>query len=248
MPALIAAPLAKPGQQLLPGNGLNGALLQLKTAGVLSALPGAPSNGVIISRKYAELAAGYVLTQATQQVWLAPGALPVIQPRLLASGVRILSVSSTATAVAQLNRQGPALASALFLADAVAAAVLAAGAAIVGLYASARRRRYEYAALEASGIRRRTLHRSLLLEMAVVLGFGVLTGAATGLVTARFVLANVPEFTSPPAAPALSYLPPAGPVATLLIVTATFPLLAALLSSVTLIGGVRADLLRETPT
>jgi hypothetical protein len=37
-------------------------------------------------------------------------------------------------------------------------------------------------------------------------------------------------------------------VATLLIVTATFPLLAALLASVTLIGGVRADLLRETPT
>jgi ABC-type antimicrobial peptide transport system permease subunit len=202
---------------------------------------------VIINRQYAELAAGYDLTQAVQQVWLAPGALPIIRPKLLASGVRILSVSSTATAVAQLNRQGPALASALFLADAVAAAVLAAGAAIIGLYASVRRRRYEYAALEASGIRRRTLHRSLLLEMAIVLGFGVLTGAATGLVTARFVLANVPEFTSPPAAPTLHYLPPAGPVATLLVVTATFPLLAALLSSVTLIRGVRADLLRETP-
>jgi hypothetical protein len=80
-----------------------------------------------------------------------------------------------------------------------------------------------------------------------VLGFGLLVGAATGLVTARFVLASVPEFTSPPAAPALSYLPPAGPVATLLVVTATFPLLAALLSSVTLIRGVRADLLREMP-
>jgi hypothetical protein len=248
LPALIAAPLARPDQSELPGNGLDGAPLRLQVAGVLPALPGAPANGVIIDRQYAELAAGYDLIQATQQVWLAPGALPVVQPRLLASGVRILSVSSTATAVTQLNRQGPALASALFLADAVAAAVLAAGAAIIGLYASVRRRRYEYAALEASGIRRRTLHRSLLLEMAVVLSFGVLTGAATGLVTARFVLANVPEFTNPPAAPALSYLPPAGPVATLLVVTATFPLLAALLSSVTLIRGVRADLLRETPT
>jgi hypothetical protein len=246
MPALIAAPLAT-GQSVLPGNGLNGQPLQLQIVGVLRALPGAPANGVIINRQYAELAAGYNLSQVTQQVWLAPGALQVIRPKLLASGVKILSATSTATAVAQLNRQGPALASALFLADAVAAAVLAAGAAIVGLYASVRRRRYEYAALEASGIRRRTLHRSLLLELAVVLGFGVLVGAATGLVTARFVLANVPEFTSRPLAPALNYVPPAGPVATLLIVTATFPLLAALISSITLVRGVRSDLLRETP-
>jgi len=247
MPAWIAAPLASPAQSVLAGNGLDGASLQLQILGGLPAVPGAPTNGVIVDRQYAELAAGDNLAQASQQVWLRPGALPVIEPRLLASGVRILSADSTATAIAQLNRQGPALASALFLADAVAAAVLAAGAAILGLYASARRRRYEYAALEASGIRQRTLHRSLLLELAVVLGFGVLVGAATGLVTARFVLANVPEFTSRPSAPPLSYVPAAGPVATLLIVTATFPLLAALISSVTLIRGVRADLLRETP-
>jgi len=57
----------------------------------------------------------------------------------------------------------------------------------------------------------------------------------------------VPEFTTRPSAPPLSYVPAAGPIATLLIVTATFPLLAALISSVTLIRGVRADLLRETP-
>lgn len=247
MPALIAAPLASPGQSVLPGNGLDGTPLNLQILGVLPVVPGAPANGVIIDRRYAELAAGYDLGQAAQQVWLAPGALPDIRPKLLANGVRILSATSTTVVVAQLNRQGPALASALFLADAVAAAVLAAGAAILGLYASARRRRYEYAALEASGIRQRTLHRSLLLELAVVLSFGVLVGAATGLVTARFVLASVPEFTSTPSAPALSYVPAAGPVATLLVVTATFPLFAALIASVTLIRGVRADLLRETP-
>lgn len=247
MPALIAAPLAKPDQSVMAGDGLDGSSLQLQVLGALPTVPGAPGNGVIVDRQYAELAAGGNLAQATQQVWLAPGALPVIKPRLLASGVRILSATSAATAVAQLNRQGPALASALFLADAIAAAVLAAGAAILGLFASVRRRRYEYAALEASGITRRTLHRSLLLELAVVLGFGVLVGAATGLVTARFVLASVPEFTSTPAAPVLSYLPPAGPVATLLVIAATFPVLAALASSATLIRGVRADLLRETP-
>jgi putative ABC transport system permease protein len=248
VPAFAADPVAASAQSsLLAGTGLDGAPLRLRILAALPAVPGAPGNGVIIDRGYAELAASDNLSRAGQQVWLAPGALAVIRPKLLANGVRILSVRSTATAVSQLNRRGPALASALFLADALAAAVLAAGAAILGLYASVRRRRYEYAALEASGIRRPTLHRSLLLEIAVVLGFGLLVGAATGLVTARFVLASVPEFTRQPAAPALSYLPPAGPVATLLVVTATFPLLAALLSSVTLIRGVRADLLREMP-
>jgi putative ABC transport system permease protein len=47
--------------------------------------------------------------------------------------------------------------------------LLSAGAAILGLYTSARRRRYEYAALEASGVRRRTLRAAVLIELAVVL-------------------------------------------------------------------------------
>jgi ABC-type antimicrobial peptide transport system permease subunit len=185
------------------------------------------------------------LSVASQQVWLAPGALALIRPKLLAGGVRILSVSSIETASAQLQREGPALASALFLSDAAAAALLAAGAAILGLYASARRRRYEYAAMEASGVRRRTLRSALLIELAVVLGFGVLVGAATGLIAARFVLRSVPEFTSTPAEPALNYVAAAGPVTSLLGVAAALLVLAAVMSSLALIRGVRADLLRE---
>ncbi|MBO0826088.1 MAG: ABC transporter permease, partial [Actinobacteria bacterium] len=248
LPALVGASIAPADRSVMEGNGLDGAQLQLRVTGTLPVVPGAPGSGVIVDRRYAELAAGYQLIRVTQQVWLADGALAVVRPKLLASGVTILSVNSVAAAVARLNRQGPALDNALFLADAVAAAVLAAGAAILGLFASVRRRRYEYAALEASGITRRTLHRSLLIELGVVLGFGILAGAATGLVTARFVLSSVPEFTTRPTSPVLSYVPPAGPVATLLVVAAAFPLLAAMLSSVTLIRGVRADLLRETAT
>ena len=134
----------------------------------------------------------------------------------------------------------------LYLGDAAAAALLAAGAAILGLYTSARRRRYEYAALEASGVRRRTLRAAVLMELAVVLGFGTLVGAVTGLIAARLVLSSVPEFTSPPAEPTLSFVPPVGPVAALLAVAAGVLVLAALLASRTLIKGVSADLLRET--
>ena len=82
---------------------------------------------MIVDRSYAELAAGQNLAQVMQQVWLAPGAQQIIEPRLIKAGVQVTSVSTTASAAALLGRQGPGLASILFLADAAAAALLAAG-------------------------------------------------------------------------------------------------------------------------
>lgn len=246
LPAMVAPAAGPPPQKKFLGNGLDGSDLPMRAAAELPWVPGAPGYGVLIDRRYAELSAGDNLTIANLQVWLAAGALPVIRPKLMAAHVQIVSSSSAGSAAAALERQGPALASVLFLADAAAAALLAAGAAILGLYTSARRRRYEYAALEASGVRRRTLRAAVLIELAVVLGFGTLVGAVTGLIAARFVLSSVPEFTSPPAEPTLSFVPAVGPVAALLAVAAAVLVLAALLSSRTLIKGVGADLLRET--
>ena len=246
LPAMVTPAAGPQPPNVFDGNGLNGSNLRMQAAAELPWVPGASGYGVIIDRRYAELAAGYNLTLANQQVWLAAGALPIIRPKLLAAHVHIVSSISADSAAAVLERQGPALASVLFLADAAAAALLSAGAAILGLYTSARRRRYEYAALEASGVRRRTLRAAVLMELAVVLGFGTLVGAVTGLIAARFVLSSVPEFTSPPAEPALSFVPPVGPVAALLAVAAGVLVLAALLASKTLIKGVSADLLRET--
>jgi putative ABC transport system permease protein len=245
LPAIVARPLLTSGQPLFTGNGLDGSLVEMRALAALPWVPAAPPNGVIVDQRYAQLEAGGNLSVASQQVWLAAGALPLIRPKLLASGVRILSVSSIASSSAQLQRQGPALASALFLSDAAAAALLAAGAAILGLYASARRRRYEYAAMEASGVHRRTLRWALLIELAVVLGFGVLVGCATGLGAARFVLRSVPEFTSTPTEPTLNYVAAAGPLTLLLGVAAALLAGVAVLSSLALVRGVRADLLRE---
>lgn len=246
LPAMVAQASGAQPPNVFNGLGLDGSSLRMKAAAGLPWIPGAPGYGVLIDRRYAELAAGYNLTIENQQVWLAAGALPIIRPKLMAAHVHIVSSVSAGSAAALLQRQGPALASVLFLADAAAAALLSAGTAILSLYSSARRRRYEYAALEASGVRRRTLRAAVLMELAVVLGFGTLVGAVTGLIAARFVLSSVPEFTSPPAEPTLNFVPPAGPVVALLAAAAGVLVLAALLASRTLIRGVRADLLRET--
>lgn len=247
LPAVVSSAMLSRGQTLAASVGLDGSPLDLRVISAAAVVPGAPQLGVIVDRKYAELAAGENFPQVTQQVWLAAGAQGVIEPRLRAAGVRILSVRSAATITAQFARQGPALASVLFLADAAAAALLAAGAAILGLYLSARRRRYEYAALSASGVPRRTLRRAVLTELALVLGFGSIIGLATGLAAAVLALRSVPEFVSTPAAPPLSYVPSAGPVALLLGAAVGLLIVAAVTASIMLIRGVSLDQLRESP-
>jgi len=246
LPGILTAATNVPVGWEFDGNGLDGNVLSIRVKRISPWIPSGPATGLIIDRRYAELAADGKLTLPNLQVWLAAGALPLIRPKLIAAHVKIESMDSADAAAGTIERQGPALASVLFLADAAVAALLAAGAAILGLYGSARRRRYEYAALEASGISRRTLRRALLIELAVVLGFGTAAGAATGLIAAEFVLKSVPEFDVTPAQPALSYLPPAGPFAAMLSGAAALLVLAAFVASLRLISGVRPDLLRET--
>ena len=202
LPALIPATLTAGRQGSFSGVGLDGSALPVRPVAPVSATPGAPTDGIIVDRQYAELAAGQNLNQVRQEVWMAAGASGPVEARLRAAGVHIVSQRSAAAAASALERQGPALASVLFLADGAAAAVLAAGAAILGVYLSARRRRYEYAALEASGLRRRTLGRALLAELTVVVGFGAVVGTITGIGAAAAVLRSVPEFTTSPSAPA----------------------------------------------
>jgi putative ABC transport system permease protein len=246
LPAIVSAALTGGRRGTFTGVGLDGGPLPVRPVAVAAAVPAAPANGIIVDRRYAELAAAGNLSGVTEQVWVTAGARQLIEARLAAAHVRVLSVQEASAVAARLGRQGPGLASVLFLADAAAAAVLAVAGAILGLYLSARRRRYEYAALVASGVARRTLRRALLAEQVAVLGFGTVVGIAAGLAAAAVVLPNVPEFIGP-VATQLSYTPPAGQLAVLLGVAAALMLVAAVAASVVLVHGVRLSQLREAP-
>jgi putative ABC transport system permease protein len=246
LPAIVSAALTGGRRGTFTGVGLDGGPLPVRPVAVAAAVPAAPANGIIVDRRYAELAAAGNLSGVTEQVWVTAGARQLIEARLAAAHVRVLSVQEAGAVAARLGRQGPGLASVLFLADAAAAAVLAVAGAILGLYLSARRRRYEYAALVASGVARRTLRRALLAEQVAVLGFGTVVGIAAGLAVAAVVLPNVPEFIGP-VAPLLSYTPPAGQLAVLLGAAAALMLAAAVAASVVLVHGVRLSQLREAP-
>lgn len=227
--------------------GLDGDQLTVRPVALAGSIPGAPATGVVVDRAYAQRAANFVrASQVTEQVWVAPGALPAIRAGLRAAGVAVTAVATTAAAAASLSRQGPELASVLFLAAAGAAALLAAAAALLGLYQAGRRRRYEYAALLAGRVPRQSLRSSVFIEQAVVLGFGVVAGVAAGLVSAALVLRNMPEFTTIPAAPRLLYAPPAAGVAVPLIVVAVVLTVLAGMAAVALVRSARPELLRET--
>jgi putative ABC transport system permease protein len=249
LPAIVSSALVSPGQTQATGTGLDGTSLGLKVIAAAAAVPGAPASGVIVDRRYAELAASFNLSTTTaEQVWLAGPGQDAIESRLQSAGISVASSSTTDQLAASFARQGPALSSVLFLADAAAATLLAAGAAILDLYLSARRRRYEYAALSASGVPFRTLRRAVRTELALLLGFGIVIGVIIGAVAAVVTLRSVPEFVTAPPAAVLSYVPPTLPLVLMLVVTVAVLTAAAGLASSSLIRGINLDQLRETPT
>ncbi len=247
LPALVASALRAQPHAPRPAAGLDGQALTITPAALIPAVPGAPATGIVVDRTYAQRAAQFDSSiLVSEQVWVAPGADGVIRARLKDAGVTITGDQSTAEAISRQLRQGPALASVLFLASAAAAALLAAAAAVLGLYQAGRRRRYEYAALLAGRVPRRSLRSSVFIEQAVVLGFGVIAGVAAGLAAAALVLRNLPEFTVAPAAPPLTYAPPAAQLAVPVAAVIAALAVVAALAAAALVRSARAELLRET--
>jgi hypothetical protein len=247
LPALVSRQLTS-RLQTFSTVGLDGRQLLVKPVALAAAVPGAPAVGVVVDRTYAQRKAFYANDSlVAEQVWVAPGSLASMRARLATAGVKIDGVATAAGAEAVLMRQGPALASVLFLAAAAAAALLAGGAAVLGLYQAGRRRSYEYAALIAGRVPRRSLRASVFIEQSVVLGFGVLTGVAAGIGSAVLVLRNLPVFLVPPAAPSLLYVPSATQVVVPLVVTVALLATAVAVATVRLIRSARPELLREAP-
>ncbi|HEX7161740.1 MAG TPA: hypothetical protein VF223_10975 [Trebonia sp.] len=246
LPAVVASVLKLQPHVSQQAVGLDGRALNIEPVALLPVIPGAPGNGIVVDRTYASRAANFTDNiLVSEQVWVAPGAVGAIRAGLTKAGVTIDGDVSVADTENQQARQGPALASVLFLASAAAAALLAAVAAVLGLYQAGRRRRYEYAALLAGRVPRRSLRSSVFIEQAVVLGFGVIAGVAAGLAAAALVLRDLPEFTVTPAAPPLDYGLPAAQLAVPLGAAAVVLAVIAALASAALVRSARAELLRE---
>ena len=246
LPAIISSAVAQPGDATTTANGLDGGNLEVSIAGRVNEVPSAPRNGLIVDLDYAVRAAYRSIGPATPAVWVRGPVQPIVQS-LKRSGIPVLGSVSSSDVTQQLGRQGPALASVLFLADAAAAAILAGLAAILSLSAAARRRRYEYAALGATGADRKTLFTALAIEQVAVVGFGTLAGVVAGLAAMSLAGHNVPEFVNRPVA-TLDYAPSTSLMVIAIGLGFVVLVSAALLAAGALLRSVTPEQLREAPT
>jgi predicted lysophospholipase L1 biosynthesis ABC-type transport system permease subunit len=166
-------------------------------------LPRIDRNGIMVDFGAALAAMANPAEATTQyQVWLSSAAPPDMAARLARQHVYVLRTIHSSTYRPALDDSGPAFADSLFLLSALAAIVLAIGAAAVARVVSIRRRAYELAALEAVGVSPRTLRRATAAEQGSIFGIGLLVGLAAGLIGSRLALPSTPVFvdtsTGPP--------------------------------------------------
>ncbi|HWE55770.1 MAG TPA: FtsX-like permease family protein, partial [Acidimicrobiales bacterium] len=245
LPAIAAsAVIPHPGG--FAATGLNGDSLPVNVIATPETIPGSPGTGVIVDLDYARLAAQGNVSPTQSQVWVSGNPAP-IEAALRHAGIAIGEVSTSAQVIASLRRTGPGLADTLFLAEAGAAAALAAGTAIVALYLLARRRRYELAALLTAGLSRKRLTISMLVEQLILVAYGALIGIAAGLISAVVLLRDVPEFTTPPLGVHLASFPPGVPIIPVLVAGFVVVLGAAAVAAVRLVAGTELTQLREAP-
>jgi hypothetical protein len=227
-------------------SGLNGEDLPVDVIGTVRTTPGAPGTGVVVDLAYAQLAAEGDVAPTQSQVWLSGHQGPV-EAALRRQGVSIDQITTPAGTDASLRRTGPGLADTLFLAEAAAAAVLAAGTAITALYQLARRRRYELAALLTVGVPRRQLVTSVVVEQVIVVAYGALVGVGAGLASAAVLLGDIPEFATTPVGVTLANFPPVVPTVPVLAAAFLIVLCASVVAAVRLVAGTELAQLREAP-
>ena len=246
LPAVVSAALAG-DSATVDATGLNGAGVTVAVTGRAANVPGAPANGVVTDLTYAQRTAAGNIAPATAQVWVR-GSADQVRRALRAAGVPILGSQSSAALEDEFRRQGPGLASVLFLTDALAAAVLAALAAVLSVSVAARRRRYEYAALAATGAPSKSLYAALAIEQLVVVGFAMVTGVAAGLLSIALAAHSVPGFVTEPADALLRYRPDALFLGLTLGAGFLIVLASGALAAAALLRTVTPEQLREAPS
>ena len=236
MPADLPAAVAVGTAQLYRGAslqdastiGLDGQALPIDGAIRVLSLPRLDRSGAMVDFGQALAAMTEPPGSTTVfQVWLGAGAPDDMSARLAAQGVVVTGVVRAVQYQRPLDRTGPAFADSLFLVAAVAACLLALATSVLGGIVTARRRSYEFAALEIVGVLPRALRRASAAEQAMLLGVGLAVGCAAGIGGSLLALPSTPFFVDETVGPPRDDSLPWGPIA---LLAATLVLVFALTS------------------
>jgi putative ABC transport system permease protein len=255
VPAAIPAALAgaspsddpEAAQFTFPGLGENAQRFTVVSRS--SYLPRVGSRAILFDLDYGVRAAekGAGLSDNTRlryEVWASPSAPLDLATRLADQGLQILGTSSVASVQQRLSRAAPALGLDLYLLAGGAAVLLAVGTVLLTAYVGSGTRRYELAALNVAGVRRRTLRAGLLREYVHLLGLPFVVGLLAGGAGALLMLPAIPLVTVGTATGAITYTPSRGALPIAVAATA-IGLFVAVLSVLRLVRSARPERLRE---
>ena len=146
--------------------GLGEGSQRYRVVGHVAALPRALGRALLVDLGTAVAAAQRASglsdnSRLRYEVWAGDGAPADLGARLANAGVAVIDEDSVAAEEARLAAGAPALGLRLALLAGAVAVALAVGAVLLTAYLGARIRRYEFAALRATGVRARTLRRAV---------------------------------------------------------------------------------------
>jgi putative ABC transport system permease protein len=207
----------------VPLQGLDAVQIVGDTVGTASVLPSVGDDAALADLSYAALFQQSAPTSTTDQVWLSTAADPALFRRLSQAGLTVTGVQLASTLAASESHSSDALGDLFFLLAGGVALLIAAGTSLVLAVTDGPRRGSWVAALLATGVPRRTVRRSLLIEQLIVLGTGTALGTIAGITAAALALPSVPVVAQLPAGPPLTY-----PLPFLPLVVAVVAVFAAL--------------------
>ncbi|GAA2574450.1 hypothetical protein GCM10010435_57430 [Winogradskya consettensis] len=199
-PLPVAVAGRSPGPTL---PGLDGNTFPITPRATLPVIPGLGATGTLTDLEYADRLAVDPDTTARAQVWLSASAPAGIKAELQDAGIAVTADIRQSEVRTQLGNEGPAVALEFALLAGILAALLAAGALILGSTVD----RADLAALRVQGLSRAGLRAvtlwayPLLVVAAVLTGTGIalltwqLTGWALPLAESAFPLPHWPGFT-----------------------------------------------------
>lgn len=229
---------------LLAGRGIDSAGRPVRSAGQAELLPRLGREGVLMDLEYAERESQPLPFGARTEVWMTADAPASILRTLRAQGFLLGPERSIAARQKQLDGSGAAVAQTVFLVASVAGFGLALSGTVLLLVVSARRRRYEVAALATAGVSSRSIRWAEAAEAIALFGAAGLLVFGCAYLSAPLVSIAAPSEVSALFGPA----PPAQPWVQLGGLTAGMTLalfVIGWLVAVWLIRTSRPEVLRE---
>jgi len=210
VPPAIPAMTTRPATGSTPtvtfdGGRLDGAEQLFLRVGTVPVMPGVTGNAALADIDIVARLADKPVSATTYQVWLAdssPGNIARERSALGRLGVPVYGVRTIAGRESSLAATGSVLSLQVGLVSGVIGILVAVGVLLITTITTLRSRRYDVAALELSGISRRTTQAALVGEAVTLSVAGTVVGMLCGVAGGRLLLRAAPFLTGGSAFPA----------------------------------------------